>query len=115
MKYYIIKTPYGNYYIANEDGYITQYEGSDREYSFSHQWQVQGISHVKKNLFISWSDLVERIDMGGVMNWLYKTSGNPQYTIRDLDHGTTREWGNTKFHGIEKIYYLLDSDNIKEA
>lgn len=37
----------------------------------------------------------------GSVQWTYK-NGKPRYTLRDLDHGTVREWGNY----VTRVYEL---------
>lgn len=94
----ILSTPRGNYYqIDPATGNITQ-EGQ----SFSNQWKMLGIKHVSKNLFIPLAKLTP--EFLKTLPLRYK-NGNPQWTVRDLDHGTAREWGNTKYHGIAHLYY----------
>ncbi len=84
-----ILTPYGNVRTVNALGHIN---GSD-------QWIMLGIEHVKRNEFIPFSEIEARLPH---LTLLYK-NGNPQYTVRDRDHGTVRTWGNTKCHGIKSI------------
>ncbi len=67
----------------------------------SGNWKLLGIRHVYKREFIPFDRLQEWIRSNPVL--LYK-NGNPMYTVRDLDYGTVREWGNTKYHGIACIY-----------
>lgn len=106
-KYYIIHTPYGDDYIVNEKGQITQYRYTEKENnSFANDWKILGIHHTKRNTFINWDTVMKLIDKEEAPEWLYKTTQNPQYTIVDLDHETTREWGNTKSHGIKYIQKL---------
>lgn len=68
----------------------------------SGQWKLLGLEHVKRNEFIPFDaltpSLVESLELA------YK-NGNPQYTVRDLDHGTRRTWGNTKYHGVRNIRF----------
>lgn len=91
-----IRTPYGNQYRIYENGNI---ERMDMPGMISGQWKMLGISHVKRSHFIPLSELLN----GKIpLEQVYK-NGNPQWTVRDLDHGTTREWGNTKVHGIARI------------
>ncbi len=66
----------------------------------SGQWLLKGIEHVKRNEFIPFSSITkEKLEN---ITLLYK-NGNPQWTVRDSDHGTTRTWGNTTSHGINSI------------
>lgn len=92
-----IYTPFGAHYLINGKGEI-----STNGLPFSGNWKIKGIESVKSNFFISFKDITkERIHS---MELKYK-NGNPKYTVRDLDHGTTRTWGNTKMHGIASIYF----------
>ena len=96
---FIIYTPYGVTYEVNGLGEIrTKNSGS-----FSSTWKVQGLESVKSNFYIPFKSMTkERIES---LQMLYK-NGNPRFTIRDLDHGTTRVWGNTKYHGVKRIEFL---------
>jgi hypothetical protein len=94
----IIYTPYGDRYEVNELGEIKSKNLSD----FSKSWKLQGIENVKSNEYIPFKELTkERVKE---LQLFYK-NGNPRYTVRDLDHGTTRTWGNTKVHGISGIHF----------
>jgi hypothetical protein len=85
-----IQTPYGKSYKVSEDGRING----------SNTWRLLGIRHTRKtSTFIPLAALFEP----GVIEatqWRFKTSGNPTWTGEDLDHGTRRTWGNTRYHGI---------------
>lgn len=93
-----ILTPYGERYYVNDKGEISR-DGKD----FSQTWKVQGIESVKSSYYIP----LERITADFLKNFalLYK-NGNPMYTVRDLDNGTTRTWGNTKHHGIKYLGFI---------
>ena len=92
----VITTKYGNQYFIDQKGQIT-YPGYNTP---SGKWLLLGLDHVKKNYFIPFTDLWNKNFPEPL---LYK-NGNPQWTIRDLDHGSIRVWGNTKYHGIKLIY-----------
>jgi len=101
-----IVTPHGQYltnqeYIVNEKGQLCQQCNINTAYTFSDGWKFLGIEHVKRNQFIPIETLktwtAEQFES---FDWCYK-NGNPQWTVRDLDHGSTRTWGNTKHHGIK--------------
>ena len=94
-----ISTPYGNHYKVTEKGEIVR---TDMSFEPSGQWLMQGLSHVKRNYFIPFNLLTPEFLEGLTILW--KTA-NPQWTVRDLDHGSTREWGNTKWHGIKNIWF----------
>lgn len=95
-----IKTPRFDYYQVNEEGYLYK-DGTEP----SGGWKFLGISHVKRNWFIPFSELFDFLD--SKPDILYK-NGNPQWTVRDLDHGSTREWGSgiaaIWFEGKEKFF-----------
>lgn len=101
MKYLEIGTPYGDCYIVNEQGYITQDRYGVKP-CFSGSWIMKGVIRVNTScrLAISLQELFE-MDLDSVQ-WRYK-NGNPRFTVMDVDHGTTRAWGNTKYHGIRYI------------
>jgi hypothetical protein len=59
----------------------------------SDQWKMQGL--VKRNNFghvVCFVPFDSIACMIGEFQWTYK-NGKPVWTVRDLDHGTTREWG----------------------
>lgn len=102
----VITTPRYDRYYVDENGYIT------RDIQYTNQsppvrtkpsggWEMVGVRHVHKNIFIPLSELTQgKIDS---IQWRYK-NGNPQYTVVDCVHGTRREWGNTRCHGIKWIH-----------
>ena len=94
----IIRTPYGNEYHVNAKGEI-----SNKNAKPSGSWKMLGIQHVKRSEFIPFRELTPSTVAG--LKLLWRTSKNPQYTVRDLDHGSTRVWGNTKYHGIKSIEF----------
>lgn len=85
-----IQTPSGKSYTVTKDGHING----------SANWLMLGIRHTKRtNTVVPLANLFEP----GVIEateWRFKTSGNPTWTVDDLDHGTRRTWGNTRWHGI---------------
>lgn len=89
-----ISTPYGNRYRIEDNGYIVRLDQPG--FRPSAGWQFLGLVPVNSTRLA-----VRREDI--TAEWLashplrYK-NGNPRYTVRDLDHGTTRDWGNTKYH-----------------
>jgi hypothetical protein len=98
-----IKTPYGDSYRIHENGDIQRLDQRpvNKPFHASGQWKMLGIQHVKKSLFIP----LESVFTTPPKELRYK-NGNPQWTVRDLDHGTERVWGNTKHHGIAEIRIL---------
>lgn len=95
-----IHTPNRDTYNIYDNGDIQR---TDMQHTPSGQWKLQGIEHVKQSWFIPLSQLNEL--SVSRLNLLFK-NGNPQFTVRDLDHGTTRVWGNTKYHGIKRIEFV---------
>ena len=85
-----IQTPYGKHYTVSRAGHING----------STNWIMLGIRHTRRtSTFVPLTTLFEP----GVIDateWRFKTSGNPAWTVDDLDHGTRRTWGNTRYHGI---------------
>ena len=94
----ILSTPYGNTYKIHDNGNI---ERLDMKFAPSGHWKFLGICHTKRNEFISFEKL-KTMNLRE-FKWLYK-NGHPQWTVKDLDHGSTRLWGNTHYHGIKVIY-----------
>jgi hypothetical protein len=94
-----ICTKYGNQYHVNDKAEITRLDQVG--FQPSEQWHLLGIRHVKMtNLIIPFGDIPRWLSENPPL--LYK-NGNPQWTIIDMDHGTPRIWGNTKWHGIADI------------
>lgn len=89
----------GESYGVTETGQIKR---NDMDFTPSDSWKVFGITHVQRNEFHSFERLTPELIAG--LTLLYK-NGNPQYTVRDIDHGTHRTWGNTKYHGIKSIVF----------
>lgn len=87
-------TRYGNRYGVRADGAIIR---ADRACNPSGQWLFLGIKHVKRNEFIPFAQLTPERIRGLEMR---DKKRDPQWTVRDLDHGTMRTWGNTQVHGI---------------
>lgn len=84
-----IYTPTGKVYAIDAQGNING----------STDWKLLGIEHVKRNEFIPFNKIAETLP---TLELKFK-NGKPQYTGRDSDHGTTRTWGNTQYHGISGI------------
>lgn len=101
-----IITPHGQYLsgetlLINNKGQLCTAGAVGTAYGFSDGWKFLGIEHVKRAQFVPFRVLKtwKKKDFEN-FQWCYKNS-NPQWTICDLDHGTTRTWGNTKYHGIK--------------
>lgn len=95
-----ISTPYRDYYTINSEGFISK-EGVNP----SGDWKLLGLMPVR-----CWQ-LYNMIPLRSITPEWIKThdicyvNGNPRYTVVDVDHGTTRLWGNTKAHGIRSIWF----------
>jgi hypothetical protein len=99
-----ITTPYGNRYRIHDNGDIetlVSLRGTGPVNNPpSGKWKMLGIKPCNGGGFIP----LERITKAWLAkNPLLYKNGNPRYTVVDLDHGTRREWGNTKHHGIKSI------------
>lgn len=95
-----IETPRGDRYYIHVNGDIQRL---GMEHTPSGQWKFLGLSHVKKAYFIPFEKLTPKLVQSLILHW---KNGNPQYTVRDLDHGTPREWGNTKYHGVKTLIII---------
>ena len=87
-------------YRVNELGQIKRLDQPD--FRPSDGWKMLGIQHVKRNAFIPFAELIA----GRIPEPLLYKNGKPQWTVRDLDHGTTRVWGNTAHHGVSGIHVI---------
>jgi hypothetical protein len=95
-----ILTPYGMHYKADKNGNIIRMDIEGFEASAN--WKFLGLSHVKRNDFIPFELITPEFLKTFEPCW---KNGNPQWTVRDLDYGTVREWGNTKYHGTKKLWF----------
>jgi len=102
---YIISTPYGNYYELSKEGYVLKYSnGLNKENANINElktWQVLGIVELKA--FGNIGNIIPLSEAIKIESFSFK-NGNPKYTIVDLDHNTMRIAGNTKYHGVRKVY-----------
>lgn len=89
-------TAYGAKYFVHENGEI---ERTDQAFQPTMQWRLLGLQHVQRREFIDVSKLLA----GEFPEQLTYKNGNPQWTVRDWDHGAPRTWGDTKHHGIKTI------------
>lgn len=103
-----ITTPYGNRYIIHDNGNIERTDIPGFEPSG--QWKLLGIKPCYGNDgFIP----LAQITTGWLAaNPLTYKNGNPRYTGVDVDHGTRREWGNTKHHGIKTITITVGPKHV---
>lgn len=89
--------------VDTESGAIS-YLGSNP----SGDWLMLGIKHVKRNSFIPLTritpELLETMDHA---NMLFYKNGKCQWTVRDRDHGTVREWGSPR---VTSIWYSDDPE-----
>lgn len=100
MRKFILTTPYGNQYFIHDDNVI---ERADMPGTQSGQWRFQYVARTDGFAFgcrsnVSLADLADKRTPVR-----FARSGNPRFTVADLDHGTTRIWGNTKHHGIGRV------------
>jgi len=58
----------------------------------SGDWKFKGFYHMRRNEFISFEWIKAHPEVVNSNEFWYK-NGKSQYKVRDLDHGTTREWG----------------------
>lgn len=102
-----ITTPHRDYYIVDlKTGNITQDNTFAPKLRFSGGWKFVGFVSVRSaspTVVISLKDIQDNPAILKTTEWQYK-NGNPRYTVRDLDYGTTRVWGNTKHHGAHSAY-----------
>jgi hypothetical protein len=95
-----ISTPHkGRAYLIHANGYIQR---ADMPHTPGPGWQLLGLQHVKRAEFVPVAELLA----GKIPAPLLYDNGRPQWTGRDLDHGTTREWGNTHSHGVSSVRVL---------
>jgi len=95
-----IDTPYGDHYKVDSNGNIIRMDMPD--FKPSGEWRMLGITHVKRNYTIPLNCITPQLLKGLILLW---KNGKPQWTILDYDHGTKRVWGNTKYHGIKRLYF----------
>jgi len=93
-----IFTPYGKQYVVDGEGRIN---GSDA-------WRLVGL--FPTHPFVrNWAHLIPFEDLTPEkikgLQFRYK-NGNPRYTVIDVDHGTVRQWGNTRHHGVHSMWYM---------
>lgn len=109
---YRITTPYGHVYDVAEDGRILVYRRDGGPYVPSADWTITGVvacNGFAGNFGRSYglAKIAELADLPPA-DLLYK-NGSPRWTLSDLDHGTRRIHGNTKYHGIKTIVRLRDT------
>ncbi|MGH6796597.1 MAG: hypothetical protein ACREDH_15690 [Methylocella sp.] len=106
MRKFIITTPYGNRYYIHDDAAIEHADGQNGGGNAT-SWAFRALSSTHPFKFgrpaIPFSRLAEWL---ATAPELLNKNGTPKWTIIDLDHGTTRCWGNTRVHGISDIREL---------
>lgn len=109
MKTYTILTAYGTTYQIDEDGCFLQY--NEHRWEHPHDsWKCTGAAqllpfgHFRNH---SLPTFLAMIEQGKCFTF---KNGKPRFTLTDLDHGTYRIHGNTKYHGIRTAWV-----NAKEA
>ncbi len=93
---YRITTPYGDTYTTDDDGNVI--ESRNGKHTGDGKWRILGLVPVGSSRCFP-IPLSEAVHMDGL---LYK-NGNPRFTVVDFDHGSYRQWGNTKHHGVKSV------------
>ena len=99
-KFIILYTESSKSYLVNEKMEITQYNSNCAldQHKFSGQWIFKGlVTRLHGNNLINAKQLFEKTVIDDI-NFTFK-NGNPRFTVLDIDHGTTRSWGD----GIRSI------------
>ena len=105
MKKYRINTPYGTHYEIDDDGCFLKYDIN--EWKHPHEtWKCTGCAELIAFGNFSFHSLPEFISMIESGHKFTFKNGKPRYTLTDLDHGTRRIHGNTKYHGIQSAYKM---------
>jgi len=99
-------TPNGAHYTVDEKGQI----GTESKYPVKHGpgWRLLGIAKTGPGFAFGQQVLTfEQLtpEVIKATQWRYKTSGNPRFTVIDLDHGTRRVWGCTEARGISSMWF----------
>ena len=107
---YEITTPYGDRYILNSLGNVLEYSNGFKWQNYNYPtrslkenldtWKVLGLVEIKP--FNNLGYLIPLKEAVKIKSYSFK-NGRPRYTATDLDHGTTRVWGNWNYHGIKNI------------
>lgn len=105
-KYLHLSTPYGTRYSCNlKTGNVTRY-GEHRWPDDHMSWRIAGLEKIGpfgRLTFVPLSVVAKRLSADEFGPATFK-NGSPMYTVRDIDHGATRIWGNSKHHGINAIW-----------
>lgn len=95
-----ISTSYGDRYNINKRGEIVR-----ENYAFSSNWKLIGLLPTNCSNFchlIPFARITPEWVKSHFLSW---KNGNPHYTVVELDHGSTKVWGNTKVHGIRSLWF----------
>lgn len=93
-----LRKPNGDRYIIHDNGDIERTDIPG--FKPSGQWKMLGLVGIGRKRYVP----LERITREWLAeNALRFKNGKPRWTVRDLDHGTMREWGNTDHHGVASI------------
>lgn len=98
-----ITTPFGETYIIHRNGNIERC--SVPGLLPSGHWKFLGLVCLRPTYFVPFEKITQKWMEANRPGLLFK-NGKPRWTVRDLDHGTVREWGNTEFHGVRSIRFL---------
>lgn len=89
------------YYVVNDAGCIAREDFTgNRTVTFSGNWLLVGIRHTRRNEFIPFSELKDKLP---TLDLRFK-NGRGQYHIVDKDHGTKRLWSAR----INHMYFTED-------
>lgn len=100
-KFELIDSSRGRY-IIHKGGEI---ERTDQKFTPSGQWLMMGLAHRNGFQFGKLAVRFENITPEWLAaNPLLFKNGSPRYTVCDIDHGTTRVWGNRA--GVSSIRFL---------
>ena len=100
---HMLYTPHGANYIIHENGDIqrTDIQG----FKPSGNWKLRGLTHVKRACFVPFPQCFDNRALPFPLKW---KNGNPAWTVVDMDHGTRRVLGNTRYHGVSGFYQISE-------
>lgn len=98
----------GERYLVNDAGEITR---KACDWQYSGQWKALALIRrnnfgrvVEAIPFAAWPTEIPRLSsMPDGDGWYYKNGGN-KWSVRDLDHGTVRDWGGSPANPVDRIY-----------
>lgn len=101
---FIINTPYGDCYETDVNGYVLRCNNGLNKLNALKRdlktWQINGIREILP--FGILGRLIPLSEAVLLTNFSFKNR-NPKYVICDIDHGTFRIHGNSKYHGVRNI------------